>query len=58
MKPFDLELALAGEPVRLLVGYKAYVRYKLDDKPKSNYPLQGYYECDGKAIRHIQHSSK
>lgn len=30
MKPFDLEQALAGEPVRLRCSRKAFVKYKVD----------------------------
>lgn len=32
MKPFDLEEALAGKPVELADGSKAYVKFKVDDK--------------------------
>lgn len=34
MKPFDLEAALAGEPVRLRDGSKAYVIGKIPDHLK------------------------
>lgn len=37
MKPFDLEEALAGKPVELADGNKAYVKFKVDDEyTKSN----------------------
>ncbi|RZN51764.1 pyruvate kinase, partial [Avibacterium paragallinarum] len=29
MKPFDLEKALAGEPVKLKNGYKAFIKLDL-----------------------------
>lgn len=41
MKPFDLEKALAGEPVKLRNGNKAYVKYMLH-APRSTYPVRGY----------------
>jgi len=42
-KPFDLERALAGEPVKLRNGKKAYVKYDLPSEYKGKYPLNGYY---------------
>lgn len=47
MKPFDLEKALAGEPVVLRGGQKAAILYRISDKYKSTegyppaFPLQG-----------------
>lgn len=47
MKPFDLEKALAGEPVVLRGGQKAAILYRIPDKYKSTeghppaFPLQG-----------------
>lgn len=47
MKPFDLEKALAGEPVVLRGGQKAAILYRIPDKYKSieghppAFPLQG-----------------
>ncbi len=43
MKSFDLEKALAGEPVRLRDGSKAYVKYVMPDDYKGVYPLRGFY---------------
>lgn len=47
-EPFDLERALAGEPVLLQSGRKAYVKYKVDvddSSPVNKYlVLQGYLE--------------
>lgn len=48
MKPFDLEKALAGEPVKLRNGNKAFVLARIPDTEvksnggKVNYPLLGY----------------
>ncbi|MFZ7164633.1 hypothetical protein ACLSYV_03790 [Avibacterium avium] len=42
MKPFNLEKALAGEPVKLRNGRKAYVKYIIDDEYITNYPLRGF----------------
>ncbi|MGR6652149.1 hypothetical protein ACU6T3_11905 [Avibacterium paragallinarum] len=44
MKPFNLEKALAGEPVRLSNGRKAYIKYVLGDEYSTNYPLRGFVE--------------
>lgn len=44
MKSFDLEKALAGEPVKLRYGGKAYVKYILDDRYSTSYPLRGFAE--------------
>ncbi|WP_241951464.1 pyruvate kinase [Pasteurella multocida] len=44
MKPFDLEKALAGEPVVLRGGCKAYVKFKLPEPYTTKMPLVGYYE--------------
>lgn len=43
MKPFNLEKALAGEPVKLRNGYKAFVLKKLDNPVYGNPILIGYY---------------
>ncbi|MBN6711464.1 pyruvate kinase [Haemophilus haemoglobinophilus] len=43
MKSFDLEKALAGEPVRLRNGSKAYVKYIMPNEYKGDYPLRGIY---------------
>lgn len=42
MKPFDLEKALTGEPVKLRDGRKAFVKYSMPDDYKGLYPLRGY----------------
>ncbi len=46
MKPFDLEKALQGEPVKLHNGCKAYIVYRVPDKyydyPEHSYPLVGF----------------
>lgn len=42
MKPFNLEEALAGEPVVLRNGMKAFIKFKLP-KTSSNIPYIGYY---------------
>lgn len=44
MKPFNLEEALAGKPVKLRNGGKAYVKYVLDSKYNTSYQLRGYIE--------------
>ncbi|HDR1137482.1 TPA: pyruvate kinase [Pasteurella multocida] len=44
MKKFDLEKALAGEPVVLRGGCKAYVKFKLPEPYTTKMPLVGYYE--------------
>ncbi|MFP4793676.1 pyruvate kinase [Pasteurella multocida] len=44
MKEFDLEKALAGEPVVLRGGCKAYVKFKLPEPYTTKMPLVGYYE--------------
>ncbi|HHE3514446.1 TPA: pyruvate kinase [Pasteurella multocida] len=44
MKPFNLEKALAGEPVVLRGGCKAYVKFKLPEPYTTKMPLVGYYE--------------
>ncbi|MBV7387906.1 hypothetical protein KRX11_04485 [Pasteurellaceae bacterium TAE3-ERU1] len=41
MKPFDLEKALAGEPVRLRNGNKAFILHKLDKASRDH--LLGYF---------------
>lgn len=43
MKPFNLEQALAGEPVRLRDGTKAYVKYVMPEEYKGDYPLRGIF---------------
>lgn len=42
MKPFDLEKALAGEPVKLENGLKAYITGKVKDEYNTKYCLVGY----------------
>lgn len=51
LKPFDLEKALAGEPVVLRDGTKAYIRHH-ETQVKTSYPLIGYV-ADGKAEGNI-----
>ena len=46
MKPFNLEEALAGEPVKLRGGQKAYIKYVLGDEYNTNYPLRGFVEYE------------
>lgn len=48
MKSFDLEKALAGEPVLLLNGSKAYVLHQFKHNPKHLKSLLGYkiYKTD------------
>ena len=41
-EPFDLERALAGEPVKLRNGKKAYVKYIMPPEYKGSYPISGY----------------
>lgn len=41
-EPFDLERALAGEPVRLRCGLKAYIKYVMREDYTGSYPLNGY----------------
>lgn len=43
MKPFNLGKALAGEPVRLRNGAKAYVKFVLPEPYSTKMPLVGYY---------------
>ena len=43
MKPFNLEEALAGNPVRLRDGRKAYIAYVIPSEYYSPTPLSGYY---------------
>lgn len=53
MKPFDLEKALSGEPVKLVNGSKAYVLHQFKHKPNHLRSLLGYkiYKTDeGKLI--------
>ncbi|WP_052119481.1 hypothetical protein [Gallibacterium genomosp. 1] len=42
MKSFNLEKALAGEPVILRSGDKAFIKYKIPEEYHSLYPLQGF----------------
>ena len=42
IEPFDLERALAGEPVMTREGDKAYIKYCLPEKYKNNFPIGGY----------------
>ncbi|KGQ62532.1 hypothetical protein [Gallibacterium anatis] len=51
MKPFDLEKALAGEPVKLKNGLKAYVIKKLDSPEIGMHELIGFYETEHKRQR-------
>ena len=41
MKPFNLEAALAGEPVKLRSGAKAYIRHH-ETEVETPYPLFGF----------------
>lgn len=41
MKPFNLEEALSGKPVKLRDGKKAYVIGRVPDGIKAHYPLRG-----------------
>ncbi|MBE2898120.1 hypothetical protein KRX11_10230 [Pasteurellaceae bacterium TAE3-ERU1] len=43
MKPFDLEKALAGEPVKLHGGHKAFILGVIPDTYKCDYKLLGYF---------------
>ena len=45
-KPFDLGCALAGEPVKLRNGLKAYIYAKAPDILKREHPLAGYIVDD------------
>lgn len=50
MKPFDLEKALAGEPVKLRKGLKAFVKYKMEEKfldKVEEYVLHGFILNNG-----------
>ena len=44
-KPFDLEKALVGEPVKLRSGNKAFVLARIPESEDAGYPLLGY-ACD------------
>lgn len=52
MKPFDLEKALAGEPVVLRNGLKAYIKHNLEDYQELDFdfPLRGYLISEGYAF--------
>ncbi|CAM3864151.1 hypothetical protein [Avibacterium endocarditidis] len=51
MKPFDLEKALAGEPVKLCDGRKAYIQGTVPKGYDSDYELVGYaIKTDGRAV--------
>ena len=41
-EPFDIDRALAGEPVKLRDGKKAYMKYIMPPEYKGSYPLRGY----------------
>lgn len=41
-KPFNLDKALEGNPVKLKNGRKAYVKYVMPSEYKGKYPLRGY----------------
>lgn len=43
LESFDLKRALAGEPVKLRCGLKAYIKYDLPSEYKGKHPLNGYY---------------
>lgn len=51
MKPFDLEKALAGEPVKLNNGNKAYILGKTKEKYTTKYCLVGYEVLENTDIR-------
>lgn len=42
MKPFNLEEALSGKPVKIRNGPKAYVLGRIPDDIKTDYPLRGF----------------
>lgn len=42
VEPFNLEKALAGEPVKLRCGLKAYIKYVMPPEYRGKYPLMGY----------------
>ena len=52
MKPFDLDKALAGEPVVLRNGLKAYIKHNLEDYQELDFdfPLRGYLISEGYAF--------
>ena len=63
MKPFDLEKALAGEPVQLRDGRRAEVDFKIPDELvfssglRPEYPLLGFiYKRNGE-LHHIKYWS-
>lgn len=60
MKPFNLEKALAGEPVQLRDGRKAKLIFKIPDELvfsgglRPEYPLLGFiYKCNGE-LHHVK----
>ncbi|KGQ66252.1 hypothetical protein [Gallibacterium anatis] len=53
MKSFDLEKALAGEPVKLKNGLKAYVIKKLDSPEIGMHELIGFYETERKRQKSV-----
>lgn len=52
-EPFDLDRALAGEPVMLRNGFKAYITYIMPDEYLGHYPLGGIWYTAIHAIRII-----
>lgn len=46
MKPFDLEAALNGEPVKLANGSKAHIVFKFDNPFLASYALVGFEIMD------------
>lgn len=52
-EPFDLERALAGEPVMLRNGNKAFVKFQVPEEYLDvNYPLIGYQVYEDNSIGH------
>ncbi|MFW9324088.1 hypothetical protein ACSFCC_08905 [Glaesserella parasuis] len=41
-EPFDVDKAVAGEPVMTREGNKAYIKYCLSEEDKNDFPLGGY----------------
>ena len=60
MKPFDLEKALAGEPVQLRDGRKAKLIFKIPDELvfsgglRPEYPLLGFIYNRNGELHHIK----
>lgn len=51
MKSFNLEEALAGEPVKLRDGTKAYVKFNMPDDYDGDYPLRGFFKYRGEYVQ-------